>query len=205
MSVKLTVSLTESASAQLERFRAAYKPGTARHKEMLGFAKDATLIGVREYVQREAETRHATAERLGAQPTGHLTRAANQIDAEAGREEITLKFPRTTGLQRAFGNLTILPGSGRQYLTVPAHKDSYGRRAGEFPDLVFTLIKEKFPALIWTNGARVGTVAFWLIRKATIPKDRALLPSEGQFGELLGLGVQNWFDAATAKRGGGLA
>ncbi|BCU75987.1 hypothetical protein [Luteolibacter sp. LG18] len=121
--------------------------------------------------------RHATAEGLGAAPTLHHERTAGRLEAASDEQFAILRIPRSSGLGRAFHDVVILPGSGRQFLTIPADARTYGRRAGEFApgDLTFTIVGGRYPALMFTDG---WTVAFWLARKVEQKQDRSLLPSD---------------------------
>lgn len=79
----------------------------------------------RDYLLEIAPETHKTASKLGAEPTGHLERAAENVtsraDADAAYVGVT-----SPGITRAFHDLTI---TGHPWLTIPAHKLAYGRRA----------------------------------------------------------------------------
>lgn len=121
--------------------------------------------------------RHKTAEKLGAKPTGHLQRASRGIEAASDAERAIIRIPRASGLGRAFYDITIRPGSGKRFLTIPADRRTYGRRAGEFPPgaLVFSTVGGRYPALMFKDS---WTVAYWLVREVTQKQDRTLLPSD---------------------------
>jgi hypothetical protein len=46
-------------------------------------------------------------------------------------------------LRAAFGKYVLTPGSGSKYLTIPAARDAYGKRAREFDDLFFMRVGPK--------------------------------------------------------------
>lgn len=84
----------------------------------------------REHLAELAGSRHTTADRLGASPTGHLAMAARAVEsasvsADAASASFSVRHP---GLGRAFHDVTITPGGGRQFLTIPLNAIAYGRR-----------------------------------------------------------------------------
>ena len=93
-----------------------------------------------------------------------------------------LRIPRASRLRAAFSDYVARPGSGRTYLTVPAHAETYGKRAGEFPQGTFRFAvlhaHRVFPVLLFAaDGGRhtKGEVAYWLRREVKIRKDPALI------------------------------
>jgi len=165
---------TTAATAVIDRLRG----GLSRRREMNGKIA-ADLEGfVKAYGRRISPNRHRTAERLGARPTNHLFRAYAAIESASDDESAILRVPRASRLRAAFGEYVVTPQGGKKYLTIPAHPDAYGRRAGEFDDLVFARIGPRMtPALIRETRTGEGfEVMFFLTRKATIKEDRTLLP-----------------------------
>lgn len=127
--------------------------------------------------------RHRTANSLGATPTQHHARAARGIESASTADTAILRIPRSSGLARAFGDVTIRPGSGKKFLTIPADRRTYGKRAGEFSpgELVYAVVGGRFPALMFRAG---WTVAYWLRRSVSQRQDRTLLPSDKGYREL---------------------
>jgi hypothetical protein len=105
------------------------------------------------------------------------------VQAESDAEGAVLRFPRRTGLGRAFADITITPGPGRTYLTIPAVAETYGKVVRDFPagTFSFTVLGGRYPALVFTDGWRV---AYWLRRSVTQKQDRTLLPSDSAYQEL---------------------
>ena len=123
--------------------------------------------------------RHRTAERLGATPGGHHQKAAAAVEAASDDGQAVIRIPRRTGLGRAFGDVVLRPGSGRTYLTIPAHAKTYGRSVRDFPEDSFRFVPlGRFRALVWAAGPDKGEVAYWLKREVTQKQDRTLLPSD---------------------------
>jgi hypothetical protein len=91
-------------------------------------------------------------------------------------------IPRRTGLGRAFGDVTIRPGSGKTYLTLPAHQTTYGKSRRDFPEGAFRLAVIQswrvFLAQVFVSGPYQGEVGFWLKREVKQKQDRTLLPSD---------------------------
>lgn len=83
----------------------------------------------RTYIKGIATSRHKTAERLGAKPTGDLARTAERVTSERTAEAAVVVVPRFI-FRRAFESFWITPKNA-QFLTIPASKISYGRRAYE--------------------------------------------------------------------------
>lgn len=129
--------------------------------------------------------RHKTAQRLGAQPTNHYERASDSIEGFQDDQRAGIRMPRSTGLGRAFGDLHIRPGSGKKFLTIPAHRRTYGRRVGDFDAgfFAYRLHGRRHAALVFAKQGDpdFGAVAYWLRTSVTIKQDRTLLPSDDAF------------------------
>lgn len=148
--------------------------------------------------------RHKTAERLGAKATGHHNKAAASVGAQSDEDEALIVIPRRTGLGRAFGNVVLRPGSGRKYLTIPAHKRTYGRSArdarwGDDP-FQFVLLG-RYRALIFKDGEDKGEVAYWLKREVSQKQDRSLLPSDAEYMDVGNKAATEFFDTLLRKGG----
>jgi len=133
---------------------------------------------------------HRTAGRLGAAPTGFRARNASALSAQADGTQAVLLIPRRTGLGRAFGEVVLLPGSGRTYLTISAHQETYGRVVRDFPEETFKFAviggHFNFCALVFRTTAgrhQKGEVGYWLKRKIIQKQDRTLLPSDAEWRE----------------------
>ena len=87
----------------------------------------ALLALCRSHLGRAAASRHKTASRLGAAPTGHLEEAARTMLMEADTDHGAV-LVRSPGFSRALGPLTIRAKRARA-LTIPLDRVSYGRCA----------------------------------------------------------------------------
>ena len=161
---------------------------------------------VQRHVLRASGSRHRTASRLGATPTGHLSEGAANIRMEkAGRRAVvTVPIP---GITRAFHDLNIRP-KGKKALTIPSNAVAYGMRAPELAARgwsLFTLPAKEGPGAGILFGRKAGaksTVALYLLREsADVPQDRGLMPSDEEMGEALAYGVQ----AEIERTRGGMA
>lgn len=155
---------------------------------------EAMVVGVQEvtaeHLRGLAGTKHDTANRLGAKPTGHLAQAAEKAavpeavsviagDGVEGEGTLTIRHP---GLARAFGDVTIRAKNAGA-LTIPVNAAAYGRRAGEMQDLV--LMKNAkgnaFLARPVDGDSKKMEVMYLLVRSVTQKQDRTLLPSQAEW------------------------
>lgn len=173
------------ATGELQRIRSGLADRTQLHAKMAVDAAEFT----RAYVAGSNE--HKTAQRLGATPTGFRARTAKLIAAASDAEAAVVRIPRNTGLGRAFADITIVPGTGRTYLTIPADDETYGKVVRDFPDgafqfAIFTTARGPCPVLTWAEDGgthKKGEVAWWLRRKVIQKQDRGLLPSDDDYRE----------------------
>lgn len=158
----------------------------------------------REYVLRIAPDRHDTAERLGATPTGHLGKAAESIESQYDRNAAIVAFPRSTGLHRAFQSVTITPGPGKKFLTIPVNAAAYGKRAGEFTNLIFLRVGPRGTAVLARriNNEPILETMYLLLPQVFQEQDRSLLPSDMQYLQSAELGARDWIEAQAAELDG---
>lgn len=185
--VGLTIDVRgiDDAEDTLQAVRMALANREPLHAKMATTATDFTrefLIGT---------PRHRTAERLGATPTGFRAKNARAIQPDWDIDAAIIRIPRSTGLARAFGDVVIEPKSGRKYLTIPDHAETYGKSVRDFPEGTFKFAilqaHRPFPVLVFAeDGGRhkKGDVGYWLRRKVTQKQDRSLLPTDGAYQEI---------------------
>lgn len=144
------------------------------------------------HIRRASATRHASANRLGAAPAGHLEAAARSVAPTMDGKEIaaTVSSP---GFRRVDGPLEI-KAKNTPNLTIPVHAVAYGRRVWQVRNLLGTPI---FRPLApggkrgqgpWRNflAAQVRgefRILYALKPFVVLPQDRGLLPSEGEYGD----------------------
>lgn len=172
MSIRLDIEITDTAGPMLTRIRTGLAARGPLHSKIAGDAEA--------YLKRtgatKARTQHRSAERLGATPTKHLEKAYQAIEGTATADSALLSMPRASRLRAAFSEYVSRPGSGKKYLTIPAHKDAYGRRAGEF-DLFFVRVgPRQTPALARkVDGRETMEIMFFLTKAARIKHDPTLI------------------------------
>lgn len=140
---------------------------------------------IRAHLRKEAGQRHATASRLGANPTGHLEKAAQSTDWTADSDAATVTV-HSPGISRVFHPLRITPKRA-QTLTIPVHALGYGRRASEV-SAAHRLFRPKGKDYLMADVEGTPTVIYLLRKAVTISLDRSLMPSDEEL-------------AASAKRG----
>ncbi|MCU0751424.1 MAG: hypothetical protein MUC40_00060 [Akkermansiaceae bacterium] len=176
LEIKITLTGVGEADMALQDMRNALARRGPMHARMAVRGQQFT----QDYLRKL--NRHDSAARLGAKPTGHLQKAAASVEAQSDDNEARVTIPRRTGLGRAFGDVVIRPGSGRTYLTIPAHQTTYGRSVRDFPEdtFKFAVIKSWriFLAQVFVDGPYKGEVGYWLKREVKQKQDRTLLPSD---------------------------
>jgi hypothetical protein len=153
-----------------------------RH-DMNARAAQSVLRLTRGHLKAYADSHHGTASRLGAQPTGHLEKAARNMVAVADGTgfSVTIESP---GIQRARRNLTIRP-TKRNYLTIPLDALAYGRRVSELKDeglVIFRPNKKgggKHNILATSENGQLRAL-YALVKEAKVPQDANLLPSDDE-------------------------
>ncbi|MDD2763485.1 MAG: hypothetical protein PHE83_05865 [Opitutaceae bacterium] len=132
---------------------------------------------------------------LGGPRTNFYAAAARGTHFDVAADGAQISINQVGIAQRYFGG-AISPRKAK-YLTIPARAEAYGKRAGEFPDLVvlwgrhgpYALARAAQSAVSFRRGrdgryklikggARGGEVLFWLVKSATQPPDETVLPSD---------------------------
>lgn len=151
--------------------------------EKLEFAKQ--LAGdfdrlTRDHIVHAAQSRHKTAQRLGASPSNYLLNKASSVEA-IGSPGAVLLTVKGDIFKRTFQPVTVNAVKAKM-LTIPWSAEAYGRRAGEFANLFVHVSKGgSGPAfLAQRDGGRMKFL-FLLKRSVVLPQDRGLLPEEQQF------------------------
>ena len=126
---------------------------------------------------------------------------------------VTLGGSNMPGLMRAFGDITIVPGTktaGVKYLALPARAESYGMRPREFGQALtpfwtgkgrigglaqaipVTRKKNTRKGAAGTTYSRPGLVMYWFKDQVTQPQDRSLLPSEADWTASVNAGAAEY-------------
>lgn len=162
----------------------------------------------RRYLIALAATRHATANKLGAQPTHFLASAAEAaaqpqaLSADATGATITIIHP---GIGRAGHDVDIRPTAGRQFLTIPISADAYGQRImqGEnprFPKGFFFTSKNGNLLYGIKAGPNIHPL-YALKTEVHLKEDRTLLPSDREIGRTAFASLQRDLEKAGQGQG----
>ncbi len=143
------------------------------------------LLGlVRRHLAALAQSRHATAERLGAAPTGALGDAARRSHADGDADSVTVTVPGPM-FARAFRDVRILPRAPRKALAIPIHRWAYGvspreweaRRGSRGP---LVRIGRTLAAKVGGQKRGAFTPMYALVPSVMQRQDRSLLPSDSE-------------------------
>lgn len=131
----------------------------------------------RAHITTAAQTRHTTANRLGATPTQYLLNKAASVEAIGSPGRVLLSVSGEI-FKRTFQPVTVTAVNAKM-LTIPVAAESYGKRAGEFSDLfVYQSKGGSGPAFLARREGKTMKFLFLLKRSVVLPQDRGLLPSE---------------------------
>lgn len=133
--MKITITLTDLVMAEIDAIENGLHDKSGLNAKIAGDT-EAFLKEIGPRIAADA-SQHKNANRLGAQPTDHLARQYAAIEAQSDADVARLLIPRAGRLRAAFGPYTVEPGPGKTYLTLPVHREAYGRRAGEFDNLFY--------------------------------------------------------------------
>lgn len=194
--IRITLKVDDTATPYLAEVKDAM---TGDRKDLYRYVSTQIAEAAREHVRFLVPTRHTTARLLGAQSTRHLSRAASAIEGQFSSAGGTLVFPRVSGLSRAWRPFKLRPVTpGIKYLTIAAQARTYGKRAREFSGLKFDVIQATINGR--TAMRRVllfpdGSTAYYLVKKADIPQDRTLMPSDAEFATAAEIGAREYLKA----------
>ena len=163
---------------------------------LFGFVADEAEATTQDYLREISTYRHATANRLGAEPTGALEKAAGRVTSSSDEKSATVTVSGSL-FARAFRDVTITPTSARA-LTIPINAIAYGRRVSELEAEGWKFFKpgKQDKPLLWaTDPAGASMPMYYLAAKVEQPQDRTLLPSDQEFLEAARQGARNYLEA----------
>lgn len=202
--VKVSTTITaDEATPMLTATIAGLRDRT----ELNRFVADEVEMLTFAHVSQLALTRHTTADRLGAKPTGHLEDAARSIESQATRNAAVLAFARASGLQRAWRSILIKPGPDKKALAIPVHADSYGVRAGDMKDLVLLKLGPRNTAVLArrVDGSKFLETLYLLLPQVLQKQDPSLMPTDDEYHAAVNTGAREWFRAKVEKNRAALA
>lgn len=118
---------------------------------------------------------------------------------KVGASSVVISITHYAFRQRLLGGV-IKPGPGKKYLTIPALKGAYGKRAGEIDGLKFGFAYDPVaghdrPALIkGRKGKRKGNVWYWLIRQANQKPNPTVLPTDSEIVTSVKTAMREWLE-----------
>lgn len=174
--------------------------------EVYSVAGRAVMNHVQRHIRSYMRTKHATAHMLGARPTGHYEKGAAAITMTADQSGAEVRIP-IPGLRRAWEDVQIRPGPGKQALTLPRAAIAYGRTVAEVRALGWTVFRPK--GTNWLMGTKgddkTPTLLYTLVGGVVQRRDPSLLPSQGKIAETGWNAIWKHIQKAVAKaRQGGL-
>jgi hypothetical protein len=170
-------------------------------------AQSARVLTQHHFIRLSA-TRHATAERLGAVPSGFFGLASDTVTSSATSESgvVTIHSP---GIGRAAHDVDIFPGEGKEFLAIPQIAAAYNQRAYRVPGL-FRPVKKGATAVslkptrfatadrmnVLGKAEPGGGFSVWyqLVRSVHQKQDRSLLPSDEEYMQAALEGVREYID-----------
>jgi len=196
VSTRISLSIIRDPSGRIRQL--IRELGADGRRELNAGAAATLWADVRAHVRRYAAGHHASANRLGAMPTGHLEQAAAtmQRDADADGGYVSIDSP---GFRRVFGIQEIRPSRARA-LTIPIHAIAYGRRVAEV-SRYHRVFRPRGKSYLAANIDGTLTPLYALRKSVSIPQDRTMLPTDEQLGESVRRGYMGVIRATLAKIG----
>lgn len=201
MSIGITINVTDTVRPALTALANGLGDRSGLH-EAIG---RECLALTRDHLLHIAQTRHATAERLGAAPSGHWGQAAEKttMRSDADAATITINQP---GIRRAAQDVTIVPTGGKKWLTIPLVAEAYNQRAYRLQGLFFVKPKDGDHALLGRregSGKAAAVTWLYLLKQSVFQKqDRTLLPPDEAYGQAALVGAASYVDYLLLRAGG---
>lgn len=177
------------STPQLDGIIERVSPGARAelHREIAAELSETVLDHLRTY----ALAHHATANRLGARPTGNLEDAKVEATSDANGATVTVA---ALGIRRALGPVEIL-AKNKQSLTIPVAAIAYGRSVAYLKSHGVDVFRPKgknYLAMTEGKGKDAKLVPLYILAKrATLKHEPDLLPSQTSL-------AANALEAATA-------
>lgn len=163
--------------------------GPVARLELLSVGGEALAHHLRVYLRQQASTRHETASRLGATPTGHIAKGAARVTNFSTPDSTVVSVP-IAGISRAFHDLTIRPKHAAA-LTIPVAAAAYGHRVRELRRLGWDIFRPKGKDFLMGTkaGDKEAQILYSLKKQVVIRKDRSLLPSVADVKKVINLAI----------------
>lgn len=186
MSIGIKITATDTATPILADLRRELTDRTQLNK-YIGASAEA---GTRMYLRKIAQDKHTTAKKLGATPTGYLTKRAELVEGSGNRDRAKIIVTGAI-FKRVFGPVTVTARK-KKMLTIPWRAEAYGKRAGEFGKELFVYRSRQGRAFLARNVGGILQLLYLLKRSVVLPQDRSLLPSDEQFSQMAELAARGY-------------
>jgi len=192
MSLNFAITIDDAVSPRIS----AFEDGLENRSDLHARIAEREDNLVRDWFAMLSQTRHKTAFDLGATPSGFWESAYYNTSYE-GTEDAAVVSINHPGIGRVDHDVTITPGAGHKFLTIPLIAAAYNQRAYLVPGLFVLWPHEpgKSPVLA-SHDAKTGEVTAWyaLVESVTLHQDRSLLPPDQAFQQEALTGIRDYVD-----------
>ena len=215
----MRLNVTFQSNYVVDAVMGALKPES--RTDIYAVAGRAVMNAVQRHIRSYMRTKHTTANMLGARPTGHYEKGAAAITMSADPSGAEVRVP-IPGLKRAWEDVPIRPGPGKDFLTLPKAAIAYGRKVTEVRALGWKVFRpaaqgahltQKSPRqyseyqniYLGYKGDEAPTLLYTLVDGVVQRRDPSLLPPQGEIAETGWNAIWKHIQKAVAKaRQGGL-
>lgn len=196
--MNLTIEFENKLGPVLRRVAGALE-GAGRTEAADIMALEVQALIVR-HLQGLAQSRHTTAQRLGAAPTGFLAQAAeaagdtSAVAPDSDGASIRIRHP---AVARAFRDISIAPKQAK-WLAIPLHAIAYARRPAQLWDSHQLFIRGS--TIFMPQPERQQPLALYaLVRSVTQPRDPSLMPSDEEMAQAAATGLEDYIRAVVLR------
>ncbi len=210
MNVQITVSTDKLSLALRSAVSQLSGEGATGMAKAMGVEVQNKSV---DHLRGLAASRHDTANRLGAAPSGHLAQAAEKVGAASavttisgGGSNIAVLAINHPGMVRAFRDVTIVPTT-KKFLAIPLAAIAYNRKPSQLTDEghnMFVLRSKdsgKDRLILAEKQGDSIMPLYLLVRSVTQKQDRTLLPSDDEFSEAAVTGISNYIQQKLTEAG----
>ena len=157
--------------------------GPSNRQRLNAVGAKALEVKVRAHVARISASRHGSAGRLGASPTGHYRKGMRGIAGHATASGGEVVIP-IAGISRAYHDITLTTptSGGKKYLTIPKHAAAYGHTVPELKRRGWKIFRpgKKLCLLGYKRKGEKPVMLFSLAEAVHQRQDPSLLPSRAE-------------------------
>lgn len=207
--MKMKIITGDASTPLLKEVQASLKPGSKESLKLRRGMAARLETTTRDHIRMAAGSRHKTATRLSAKPTGYLSRRAETVESfVTGNPDGLIRLTVYGDIfSRVDGAVSVTP-KRRAWLAIPNVSEAYARRPREIPGLRFMLIKKGKLAALVTDlegppapGKRQPVkIWYWLKKGVTLPQDRGLLPTEKDYLDAVEKAADDYLAALEASQ-----